>query len=266
MHDAYAAIRADAERLAGAPGDIPQRVAFHHTLFRDSGGNHAFPQVALHGALWAWGFFEKSGQLGRIIRHRYFYDAEERAYRMGLLDGFAEGFKTVNRAVFVDTYTNYHFTKHHGREPGAEALLHPDLLAALNGMHAANARGEALPEPERRHLFTQALLYEQEATVAPGVRAEIARFDCPILRRLCLSPLVRFAYFPPLTYMLFRNFGETEERIARAVRSYDLAERVGWARVTETMRAYDALPDAFYLDPTTFVRRLRADLLGTGLA
>lgn len=266
MHDAYAQIREEAECLAGAPSDIAQRVVFHHALFLDSGGNHAFPQVALHGALWAWGFFEVSGRLGTLIQQRYFYDAEERTYRMGLLDGFAEGFKKVNRAVFVDTYTNYRFTERYGREPGAEAFLHPDLLAALNGMHAARARGETLPAPARRHLYTQALLYEQEATVAPGVRAEIARFDCPILRRLCLSPLVRFAYFPRFYAMLFRNFGATEERIARALRSYELAEAAGWPHVVGTMRAYGALPDAFFDAPRAYAAALRADLLGTSSA
>lgn len=36
--------------LAGKPGDIPQRVSSRHRLFADSGRNHVFPQVALHGA------------------------------------------------------------------------------------------------------------------------------------------------------------------------------------------------------------------------
>jgi hypothetical protein len=201
--------------------------------------------------------------LGRLIRHRYFYSAEQQAYRMGLLDGFAEGFKAVNRAVFVDTYTNYHFTERYGREPGAEQLLHPDLLAALNRMHSATKRGEVLPSAERRHLFLQALLYEQEVTVAPGVRAEIARFDCPALRRLCLSPVVRFAYFPSGRFLLFRNFGATEERIRRALRSYDLAEHAGWPHTVRTMQAYDTLPPAFFGDPTRYAARLRSDLTGT---
>lgn len=262
MHDAYTALRAEAELLAGAPGDIAQRVVFHHEIYRASGGNHVFPQVALHGALWASAFFETTGQLGQLIRHRYFYNAEEREYRMGLLNGFAEGFKAVNRAVFVDTYTNYHFTKRYGRAPGAEQQLHPDLLAALNQMHDAAAQGETNGPAERRHLFLQALLYEQEVTVAPGVRAEIDRFDCPILRRLCLSPIVRFAYFPRGRFLLFRNFGATEERIRNALRSYTLAERVGAPHLVRTMQTYSTLPPAFFDDSARYAARLRADLLG----
>ena len=47
---AHEEIRADATRLAGGPGDMPQRVALLHAIFADSRGNHAFPEVALHGA------------------------------------------------------------------------------------------------------------------------------------------------------------------------------------------------------------------------
>ena len=50
----------------------------HHRVFADSAGNHAFPMVALHGALWAAGFFETTGRLGHALRARYFYDARER--------------------------------------------------------------------------------------------------------------------------------------------------------------------------------------------
>src|SRR5207253_3094463 len=46
---AHGAIRREAVRLAGGPGDIPPRVALHHAIFLDSGGNHCFPEVALHG-------------------------------------------------------------------------------------------------------------------------------------------------------------------------------------------------------------------------
>ncbi len=151
-----------------------RRVALHHELYRDSAGNHAFPLVALHGALWGHGFFETTGKLGTVIAYRYFLDADERKIRHAMLDRFAEGFKAVNREVFVDTYTNYWFTKAHGRAPGAEELVHPDLLLALNEAHAATAAGHALGPDRALHLFTQALRFEQEVTVAPGIARELA--------------------------------------------------------------------------------------------
>ena len=118
---AHARIRDEAVRLAGGPGDMPQRVALLHSIFVDSGGNHAFPEVALHGALWAYGFYERRGAVNRMIAYRYFYDREERARRSYMLFEFSQGFKEANRSVFIDTYTNYFFSKRHGEARGGRA-------------------------------------------------------------------------------------------------------------------------------------------------
>jgi len=232
----YEAIQAIALRFAGGPGDILQRVQVHHQLYVDSGGNHAFPLVALHGALWGAEFFETTGAIGNALRARYFYNATERAFRMAMLNGFAEGFKTVNRQVFIDTFTNYHFTKFYGAEAEAEGLVNPELFTALNQMHEATRAGAVLPNAQKRELFEMALLYEQENTVAPGVQLEIERFDCPILRFLCLRPVVHLAYFPRTTYMFFRNFSNKRERVDKAMFSFDIAARTGWDRVETAMR------------------------------
>ena len=63
-------------------------------------------QIATHGALWAYRYFEVGGWLGRVIANRYFYNAQEKQFRLGLLQSFAEGFRKVNRSVCIDTYTN----------------------------------------------------------------------------------------------------------------------------------------------------------------
>ena len=169
-HDGYALLRDQAVRLAGSPGDIAQRVMAHHQIYRDSGGNHAFPLVALHGAMWASGFFETTGQLGDALRARYFYSAKERNFRMAMLGGFAEGFKSVNRQVFIDTFTNYYFTKQYGSRREAEGILHPELYTALNAVHEARRAGESLNAAQKRQVFALALQFEQEVTVAPGFR------------------------------------------------------------------------------------------------
>lgn len=254
--DGYVALRARATQLAGEPGDIPRRAMLHHHLYRDSRGNHVFPLVALHGALWARGFFETTGRLGEALRLRYFYSARERRARMAMLGGFAEGFKRVNRQVFVDTFTNYFYTKQYGEHPAAPGVLHPDLFAALTRMHGAARAGGALEPAQKLHLFTQALRYEQEVTVAPGVQAEVGKFDCPVLRFLCLRPLVRFAYFPRGTYFFFNNFADTSERITKAVKSYTLAERAGWDAVEHAMRRYGVLPADYWDDPAHCVQQM----------
>lgn len=253
----HARIRAEAVRLAGGPGDMPQRVALLHSIFVDSNGNHAFPEVALHGALWAYGFYERRGAVSRAISYRYFYDREERARRAYMLFEFSQGFKEANRSVFVDTYTNYFFTKHHGEAPGAEEFVPGRLLEALNRVHHTAARGGLLPRKERARTFETALLFEQENTVGPKVKAEVAKFNCPVLTAIVLKPIVRFSYFPRTMFMRFQNFGETDERIEKAVRSYEQAEESGWGRVADTIRYHAVLPPAFFADPLRYADALR---------
>jgi hypothetical protein len=261
---AYDAIRAEAVRLAGGPGDMPPCVALLHAIFVDSNANHAFPEVALHGALWAYGFYERRGTVSRAIAYRYFYDADERARRSYMLFEFSQGFKDANRSVFIDTYTNYVFSKRHGEEPGADALIAPELLLELNRVHHAARNGTRLTPAERARVFEQALLFEQELTVGPKIREEVGKFDCPVLSAIVLRPVVRFSYFPRQTYMLVSNFGNTEERIEKAVRSYDLAERAGWPRVGDLIRRQGVLPARFFESPRTYADEL-ARAAGTPL-
>ena len=128
------------------------------------------------------------------------------------------------------------------------------VFTALNNVHTATRAGTALSALDKRLVFGLALTFEQEVTVAPGVEAEVARFDCPVLTFLCLRPLVRFLYFPKRRYFWFRNFANKTERIAKAMASYDLAERIGWSNVEAAMQLSPVLPAAFWSDPSAFVR------------
>jgi len=258
LAETYRTIRAEAVRVAGGPADIPQRVALLHSIYVDSGGNHPFPEVALHGALWAYGFYERRGTVNRLINQRYFYDREERARRSYMLFTFSQGFKEANRSVFVDTYTNYFFTKTHGDTPGADEVLPPQLLDCLNRVHHAARRTRRLTRSERVEVFTTALLFEQEKTVGPKVKSEVAKFNCPILSAIVLKPIVRFTYFPRSAFMRFHNFGDTDERIEKAVRSYELAEHVGWDRVSGTIHLHGILPSRCFEDPLAYASELRS--------
>jgi hypothetical protein len=256
-------IRAEAESLAGALADIPRRVAVLYHLYLDSGRNHAFSQIAAHGALWAAGYFEAGGRLGRLIAHRYFYSRAEKAYRIGILTEFAEGFRRVNRQVCIDTYTNYHFARRHGREPNAAGVVPPNLLDALLRVHAAREAGRELDPAEKRRVFEQSFLCEQEVTVAPGVKAAVAGFECRVMKFLCLRPLVRFAYFPGWRFLFFRDFSEQSERIAKGLRAYDYAERVGWPKVRDAMRHYGVMSERFFREPQACFDEIRAGAPGT---
>ena len=279
--DRYRALRGEAAVLAGTPADIRRRAVLLHQMYLDSGGNHAFAEIAVHGALWGYRFFEVGGTLGHVVKRRYFYHRAEMARRHAMLGAFADGFKEANRSVFIDTYANFYFTRGLDR-PGdaADALrnatageaadgeatdgeatdgeaIDDDVTAALFAIHAAGRSGERLDAEARKDLFRRVLRWEQTTTVGPKVSAEVAKFDCPILRACVLRPPVRFAYFPRWTYFLFRDFSDTEERVRKAHRCFDLGEAAGWPRVFESMRSYRVLPEAFFADPPGFAAELK---------
>lgn len=263
---AYEDLRRQSAALAGSLLEIPRRVVILSHIYHDSGGNHAFSQIAAHGALWARGYFEVAGTLGRLIGRRYFYNPQERAYRLGLLQEFAEGFRRVNRLVCIDTYANYLFTQRFGHLSAAADVLPANLLDALNRVHRARQRGQRLPPQELRDVFLQSFLCEQELTVAPGVKEAVAGFDCRILKFLCLRPLVRFAYFPRCRYLFFRDFSDTGERIDKGLRAFDYAARMGWDHVHNAMHSYGRMNRQLHQSPEAAMQELRAAVATQELA
>lgn len=261
----YERIKAQGDVLAGELHDIRRRVAILTSIYLDSHRNHAFSQMAAHGALWAINYFEAGGSLGRLVAWRYFYSSSERGYRMGILREFAESFRAVNRLVCIDTYANYHFTKRFGEQPGAEQIVEPSLLDALNRVHHARRNRLSLTAEEKRNVFEQSFQCEQEVTVAPGVAKAISEFDCKIMRGLCMHPIVRFSYFPRLRYMCFRDFSNTDERISKGLTAYEIAARVGWDRVFEAMKFYGQMPQDFFASPTEHFEELRAATIRKGV-
>jgi hypothetical protein len=241
----YQSLRSAAVELAGDLLDIPRRVEILYDLYRDSRGNHAFSLIAAHGALWAWNYFETGGALGRLMTYRYFYNSKERAYRLGLLNSFAESFREVNRLVCIDTVANYRFVAEYGDEPNAVAILPNRLLDALKQVHAARLAQETVSETKKFEIFEASFHCEQEVTVAPGVKQAVAGFDCPILRRLILCPIVRFRFFPKWHYMFFKDFSHTEERIRRGMHAFRLAQAAGWDHVVASMEDYRVMPSSF---------------------
>jgi hypothetical protein len=256
LRAAYDEVREEAVRLAGGLTDIPRRAMVLHGIYLDSGENYPFPLVAAHGALWAFGYFEIGGAVGRLIAHRYFYDQHERAARLHLLETFAEAFRGVNRLVCIDTCTNYRFSRNYGEMSGADEFVAPSLLDALNRVHAARRAGRALDLPEKQQVFERAFEIEQEVTVAPGVKKAVDSFDCRIMKYLCLHPWVRFAYFPRGRICRFRDFSDRAERIENGMKAYHYADEAGWPQVAATLRAYRVLPESYFTAPTDYLSNL----------
>jgi hypothetical protein len=251
----------EATRLAGSLTALSQRATTYHHLFRDSGGNHVFPLIAAHGALWARGYFAFGMKLGRWLSWQYLFDTDRRERQLVALEEFANAFRDVNRRVCIDTYANYHFTAEFGEHPEATAILDPQLLDALNRVHAARRAGRELSDGEKRYVFETHFLHEQANVVGPSLQAAVEKFDWPLLRTIALRPLIRFAFFRDRPRFWFRNFSCREERIEKGLRAFDIAASVGWDHVESTLRHYDILPAEFFANSVEFFSELRTKLL-----
>jgi hypothetical protein len=157
----YESLTQEAERLAGGLKDLAQRATVYHHLFQASGGNHAFPLIAAHGALWAGGYFRFGARLAKVLSWQYAASPLRRRQQLQALEAFADAFRAINRRVCVDTYVNFHFTAKYGDRPEARALVSPELLEVLNVVHAARLEGRELPDDQKKEVFRAHFLDEQ---------------------------------------------------------------------------------------------------------
>lgn len=257
----YARIRQEATLLAGGLGDLAQRASVYHHLYEDSGGRNVFPLIAAHGALWGSGYFALGLRVGALLSFQYLRQPAVRREKLRQLHAFADAFRQINRQVCIEAYSAYHFSKLHGRAPGAERYMQPRLLAALNRCHRAQTLGEPLPQPARRELFEAFFLWEQAFIVGPAVEQALANLDWPLIRHVALRPRIEFAYFRSSREMKFSDFASTAERIEKGLRAYELAEQAGLLEVEAALKCYGILPGAFFAGSAGYFEGLRQRLL-----
>lgn len=161
----------------------------------------------------------------------------------------------------IDTYTNFHFTERWGHHPEATRFVAPELLAALNEMHAARREGRELSDERKRRVFESHFFDEQQHVVGPRINDALSALEWPLVKAAALKPLIRFAYFPARTYFWFQHFDRREERITRGLQAFDIAASVGWDQVEATLRNYAVLPTAFFDSSTTHFVQLREAVL-----
>ena len=259
----FEALKSDGLRLAGGLNDLSQRATVYHHIFRESGGNHTFPLIAAHGALWARQWFNFGLKLGRVLSWQYAFNGETRRRQLAKLEDFANTFRNINRQVCVDVYCNFHFTRQYGEHPDAAKVVPADLLQALNLVHAANRSGTELYDDEKREVFTAHFLSEQKHIVGPTIEKAVAEFDWPLLRTVALRPVIRFAYFRRA--FVFQNFANQNERIEKGLFAFDTAAELGWSNVEQALRTYDVLPESFFARPTEYFAALRETVLSSAL-
>jgi hypothetical protein len=252
-----AALTDEAVHLAGGLGDLSRRATVYHHLFRASGGNHVFPLIAAHGALWAGGYFRFALRLGRGLSWQYPHSARLRQTQLERLDQFANALREINRRVCVDTYVGFHLTFRFGSHSALPDFVAPELIDALARVHWARRTGHALSDRERQQVFNAHFQHEQDHVVGPAVQQAASELAWPLVRFIALRPSIRFAYFPANQRFWFRDFSCREERIEKGLAAFDLAASAGWSVVEDALRSYRVLPDAFFLDPVRYFSRLR---------
>jgi hypothetical protein len=251
----------EATVLAGNLGDLAQRATVYHHVFQASGGNHAFPLIAAHGALWAGGHFRWGLRLGKWLSWQYGWNPRLRRRRLEQLASFADALREINRKVCVDTYLNFYFTKRYGDHDQASEFVPPRLLDALATVHAARRRRQRLDAGGLRTVFQAHFLHEQETVVSDTIQRAAAKFDWPLVRFLALRPSVGFAYLLDKQPIKFQDFTDRDERVRNGMLAFELAARVGWNKVERALADYALLPPEFFADPFTQFSKLKDHLL-----
>ncbi len=256
----YDSLRSEAERLAGGLNDLAQRATVYHHLYEHSGGNHIFPLIAAHGAMWARGYFGFGMKLGWCCSWQYAFSPKKRLARLEQLADFANAFREINRQVCVETYTSYHFTEKYGEHPDADQFIPVAILSVLNRCHAACREGRELSNREKREVFHAFFLNEQEEVVGPRIDEAKEAFAWPLMKFMALRPLIRFAYFGRRPFF-FRDFSNKEERIKKGLRAFDIAAELGWDGVEAALRSYEILPEAFFTCSAKYFDDVRESVL-----
>lgn len=263
VHVYRQAIHQEATILAGELRSLGQRATTYHHLYQDSCGNHIFPLIAAHGALWAKGYFAFGMKLGRWLSLQYGLDSQRREAQLESLVDFADAFREINRLVCVDTYTNYHLVKRFGEIPELLEVMSAELLTALGRIRWAADHQLELSDSEKKAVFRAHFLNEQEHVVGPKVGAAVEAIDWPLLKTIALRPRIRFAYFPWREAFWFRDFTNRDERVQRGLKAFEIGSAMGWETVESKLAEYRTLPDAFFADSVTHFQLMKTNLLQT---
>lgn len=234
--------------LAGGVEDLAQRALVYLHLYRTSKGNHTFPLLAAHGALWASGHFKRGMWVSEICARAQLLQKEQRLKRLAEVSAFAIAMKDVNRRVCAETYTAFHMTRLHGEKSALVDFVPERLIGALNTCHAASRKGASLSATTKQKLFEAFFLWEQDMIVGPAVDAAVQAFTWPLVRSLVLRPPIGFSYFGPLTWLWFKSFNSRSERVQRGREAFSIAEQRGWDHVERSLARYPRMPKPYIED------------------
>jgi hypothetical protein len=260
IQQAYESLHAEATRLAGGLTDVAQRAAVYRHMYRFSGGNHVFPLIAAHGALWSRGYLLMARRLAELLSWQYGLHPSKRREQLARLEQFENVLRDINRRVCIDTYVNLHLTARFDSTSLGHLVAAP-LLRAMAQVHEARRRGQPLAEWRKRLVFEAHFRNEQEHVVGPALIEAVAELKWPLVRALALRPPIRFAYFDGGQRLWFRNFSDRNERIARGLQAFEIAARAGWQQVEASLADYAVLPAESFVAPDEAFVAMRAAVL-----
>ncbi len=238
----YKTLRVAAVKLAGQPKELGQRAELYHSLYKHSHGNHTFPLIAAHGALWAKGYFDLGARLAKILAIQFILNPKLKREKQQQLENFAESFREINRQVCVETYIAYHMTDRFGHTHNLKAFFPDNFITALNKCHKARRLGFMLSAEDKRDLFEVFFNWEQDNIVHPEVMKAAKKLDWPLIKWIALKPLIQFRYFPKSRPLFFKNFLSKSERIEKGRQAFERAQRAGWDNVDKTLNDYAVKP------------------------
>ena len=228
---AYQDVQAFAFDLSGSTRDAQKRATLYYAIYEDSEGNLMFPLVASHGSMWGVGH---TTVIEGMIAPMRGLSRGGRIQRW--LDGI-DAVRDVNRCVFREIYTTFYFTRYFGKHPRADELVKPALLALYNQVHDAIRANVPLSREQRRTVYYVVFVHEQNDIVDPGLK-DAANLAGRTLIELTKRVTPRFKYFPRNERLWFSDFTSVDQRNREGLRSLELAEEVGPARVLATLADY----------------------------
>jgi len=180
-----AAIREEAEHLAGTRQSFAQRAAVHHHLYAHSLGNHALALIAAHGSLWALAYLKRMRRAAELLKWEHLSPGR-RKKRVEALCLFADTIGEIDRQLFITSYATYRLTEHRKTHQLASATLPVALAVQLQECHAARRAGERYGGKDRRVLFETFVEWQQEQVVGPTLEAALTDVDWRPLGKLAL--------------------------------------------------------------------------------
>jgi len=218
--------------LAGSVADFDQRIDLFLELYEESNRNFIFPLVALHGAKWAKDYLTKNDY--RLFLMSYQTLGLIAYKEINKLKILSYELKRINREVFIDVVSKYK-TATKKIECNEKLKVLGFNQALIDSIKLSLSTTE-LSNTQKLAIYKEMLLYEQQKNVAPKIKELAKRLNFNLVERnLFLRPKVRFAYFPEGIKFKFKNFFDTEERIAHALAAAKLALQVGDEKVINSI-------------------------------